>query len=77
MSTQLAQIETTQPVTPGITALQLAEDDLLDTDMLDPDLDPGMLDSGRSTSVARGVASAVLIATPFWALFAFAIYLLI
>jgi hypothetical protein len=68
MSTQLAQIELAQPVASGITPLRGPEGDILDADMPE---------SGNPTSVARGIASAVLIATPFWALFAFALYLLI
>jgi hypothetical protein len=35
------------------------------------------LDEERPMRVARGIASAALISVPFWALFAFALYLLI
>jgi hypothetical protein len=31
----------------------------------------------RPLGIARGIVNAVLIATPFWVLFAFAVYLLI
>jgi hypothetical protein len=68
MSTQLAQLEPTQSVTPEIAALHVPDGGVFD---------PDMLDSGHPASVARGIVNAVLIATPFWVLFAFALYLLI
>jgi hypothetical protein len=34
-------------------------------------------ETGHPMSVARGIANAVLISVPFWALFGFALYLLI
>ncbi len=68
MSTQLAQFERAQPVGPEITALHGPEADVLDAEILD---------AGHQASVARGIVNAVLIATPFWVLFAFALYLLI
>jgi hypothetical protein len=38
---------------------------------------PGMLSPERPTAAARGIVTAVVIAVPFWALFAFTLYLLI
>jgi hypothetical protein len=63
MSTQLAQLELTQPVASEIAARGGADDDVLDAE--------------QQASVARGIINALLIATPFWMLFAFALYLLI
>ena len=68
MSTQLAQFELDHPVTSEIIAPQVSQNDIRDADLLD---------SGDPTSIVRGIVSAVLIATPFWVLFAFALYLLI
>ncbi len=68
MSTQLAQFELAQSVTCDIFAQQVAQSDIRDADLLV---------SWNPTSIARGIISAVLIATPFWVLFAFALYLLI
>jgi hypothetical protein len=68
MSTQLAQLELTQPITAETGALHGPEADVLEADMLD---------SGDPSSVVRGIINAVLIAAPFWVLFAFALYLLI
>jgi hypothetical protein len=36
-----------------------------------------MLYPERPLNIARGIVNAILIAAPFWALFAFALYLLI
>jgi hypothetical protein len=63
MSTQLAQLELTKPVASEIAALHVPENAVLDTE--------------HQASVARGIVNALLIATPFWVLFAFALYLLI
>jgi hypothetical protein len=63
MSTQLAQAERTHSAAPTIVALRAG-----DADLTYPE---------RPLGVARGIVSAVLISAPFWALFAFALYLLI
>jgi hypothetical protein len=63
MSTQLAHAERTRASAPGIAAIRTTDPDALQRD--------------RPLSVARGIASAALISAPFWALFAFALYLLI
>jgi hypothetical protein len=63
MSTQLAELEVARPVVSGATALQVPQDAVLDTE--------------HQAGVARGIVNALLIATPFWVLFAFALYLLI
>jgi hypothetical protein len=68
MSTQLAQIELTQPDTIQVSALRGTEID---------NLDPDLLEAERPASVGRGIVYAMMIATPFWVLFAFVVYLLI
>jgi hypothetical protein len=68
MSTQLAEFELAQPIAPEIAALHEPEADVFDADMLD---------SGDPSSVVRGIINALFIATPFWVLFAFVLYLLI
>jgi hypothetical protein len=63
MSTQLAQLEPIQPATVETTAPHEPRDDVHG--------------SQHASSAARGIINAVLIATPFWVLFAIALYLLI
>jgi hypothetical protein len=62
MSTQLAQLELPEPAASEI-APQVPPDEADDSE--------------RPSRVARGIINAVLIAAPFWVLFAFALYLLI
>ncbi len=68
MSTQLAQVELAPAVVPKVTAPPLARSEIRDCDLLD---------SGNPTGIIRGIVSALLIATPFWILFGFALYFLI
>jgi hypothetical protein len=63
MSTQLAQLDLTEPATSEIAAPHVPRDDVRDSE--------------HPSNVARGIINAVLIATPFWVLFAVALYLLI
>jgi hypothetical protein len=63
MSTQTAQLEAAPSSAPQHTAGRTVADD-----MLYPE---------RPLNIARGIVNAILIAAPFWALFAFALYLLI
>jgi hypothetical protein len=63
MLTQLAHAERTRSTAPGVAAIRATEHDSLPPE--------------RPLSVARGIANAALISAPFWALFAFALYLLI
>jgi hypothetical protein len=63
MSTQTAQLELTQSSVPKIVVARSVGDETLRPD--------------RPLGVARGITVALLIAAPFWALFAFALYLLI
>ena len=63
MSTQITHRELTRTSVPEAVIEQMAAD---------PTPEPE-----HQLSVARGIANAVLIATPFWALFAVALYFLI
>jgi hypothetical protein len=63
MSTQIAQFEVTQSSVPDDVVARTVGNEALQPD--------------RPLGVARGIAVALLIAAPFWALFAFAVYLLI
>jgi hypothetical protein len=63
MSTQIADLEPAQSSVSDVVAARSVGD--------------APLRSERPLSVARGIVGAVLIAAPFWALFAFALYLLI
>ncbi len=68
MSTQLAEVERTETVRSEIVTLRVPRSEIPNSDLLD---------AGNPSSVVRGIINAVLIATPFWMLFGFALYLLI
>jgi hypothetical protein len=63
MSTQLAQAERTHSAKPAMVVSRAGDAELAYQE--------------RPLGVARGIVCAVLISVPFWALFAFALYMLI
>ena len=68
MSTHIAELE------PASSALADAPGSVLATIYGDQPVEP-VGDQDRSVGMVRGIVSAVLISLPFWALFAFAVYL--
>jgi hypothetical protein len=66
MSTQIAELELDQSSAAAISVSALGH--ACDDQILDPD---------RPMRAARAIVTAVLISVPFWALFAFAIYLMV
>ncbi len=69
MSTHIAELDPTSSAFADVSASELG--------MIYSDETPYTIDEpDRPMGTARGILSAVLISIPFWALFAFAIYLM-